>query len=81
MQTGFFEEAPGIKSITRIAFLAMIANALFVVDYQLITSSHIDIAAFLSMVSATDTVSVKCFNFDGSSFNPATGLFTVKVFK
>lgn len=50
--TGFFEEAPGVKSITRIAFFVMIVNALFVVDYQLITTTHIDIAAFLSMVSA-----------------------------
>lgn len=49
---GYFEESPGVKSITRVAFFAMIANALFVVDYQLITTAHIDIAAFLSMVSA-----------------------------
>jgi hypothetical protein len=38
-------------------------------------------ASFVAWVSSANTVSVKCFNFDGSSFNPAAGLFTVKVFK
>jgi hypothetical protein len=38
-------------------------------------------ASFVTWVSSANTVSVKCFNFDGSSFNPASGLFTVKVFK
>lgn len=38
-------------------------------------------ASFVTWVSSANTVSVKCFNFDGSSFNPAAGLFTVKVFK
>lgn len=40
-----------------------------------------DHASFVAWVSSANTVSVKCFNFDGSSFNPAAGLFTVKVFK
>jgi hypothetical protein len=38
-------------------------------------------ASFVAWVSSANTVSVKCFNFDGSNFNPAAGLFTVKVFK
>jgi hypothetical protein len=49
---GFFEEAPGQSSITRVAFFMMIVNALFVLNYQLITTGHIDVAAFLSMVGA-----------------------------
>ena len=40
-----------------------------------------DHASFVTWVSSANTVSVKCFNFDGSNFNPAAGLFTVKVFK
>lgn len=52
-KTGFFEEAPGVQSITRVAFFMMILNALFIMDYQLVTSEHhIDIAAFLSIVGA-----------------------------
>ena len=38
-------------------------------------------ASFIAWVSAADTVSVKCFNFNGSSFDPASGTFTVKIIK
>ena len=38
-------------------------------------------ASFVAWVSAADTVSVKCFNFNGSSFDPASGTFTVKIIK
>ena len=38
-------------------------------------------ASFVAWVSAADTVSVKCFNFIGSSFDPASGTFTVKIIK
>ena len=40
-----------------------------------------DHASFVAWVSAIDTISIKCFNFDGSSFDPDAGLFKVKVFK
>jgi len=52
-----------------------------VVSLGIPNASMNDHASFVAWVSATNTVSVKCFNFDGSSFNPAAGLFTVKVFK
>lgn len=51
-KTGFFEESAGIRSITRVMFAAMILNALFVMDYQLLHGIPIDIAAFLSIVGA-----------------------------
>lgn len=38
-------------------------------------------ASFVAWVSASDTVSVKCFNFDGTGFDPASGVYKVKVFK
>ena len=38
-------------------------------------------ASFVAWVSASNTVSVKCFNFNGSSFDPASGTFTVKIIK
>lgn len=40
-----------------------------------------DHASFVAWVSATNTVSVKCFNFDGTSFDPASGVFNVKILK
>lgn len=52
-----------------------------VVSLGIPNASMSDHASYVAWVSATDTVSVKCFNFDGSSFDPAAGLFTVKVFK
>ena len=44
-------------------------------------ASMSDHASYVAWVSATNTVSIKCFNFDGSSFDPAAGLFKVKVIK
>jgi hypothetical protein len=52
-----------------------------VVSLGIPNASMNDHASFVAWVSSANTVSVKCFNFDGSSFNPAAGLFTVKVFK
>lgn len=52
-----------------------------VVSLGIPNASMNDHASFVTWVSSANTVSVKCFNFDGSSFNPAAGLFTVKVFK
>jgi hypothetical protein len=52
-----------------------------VVSLGIPNASMNDHASFVAWVSSANTVSVKCFNFDGSSFNPASGLFTVKVFK
>lgn len=55
-KTGFFEETSGVQSITRVAFFMMICNAIFIIDYQLVTGANIDIAAFLSMVGAACTL-------------------------
>ena len=52
-----------------------------VVSLGIPNASMNDHASFVAWVSSANTVSVKCFNFDGSNFNPAAGLFTVKVFK
>lgn len=52
-----------------------------VVSLGIPNSSMSDHASFVAWVSASDTVSVKCFNFDGSSFDPAAGVFKVKIFK
>lgn len=38
-------------------------------------------ASFFAWVSAADTVTVRCFNIDGGTIDPASGLFKVKVFK
>lgn len=52
-----------------------------VVSLGIPNASMNDHASFVAWVSSSNTVSVKCFTFDGSNFNPAAGLFTVKVFK
>ena len=52
-----------------------------VVSLGIPNSSVNDHGAYMAWVSATDTVSIKCFNFDGSGFDPAEGVFKVKVFK
>lgn len=52
-----------------------------VVSLGIPNSSTNDHGAFMAWVSATDTVSVKCYNFDGVSFDPASGTFTAKIFK
>jgi len=52
-----------------------------VVSLGIPNSSVNDHGAFMAWVSATDTVSVKCYNFDGVGFDPAAGVFKVKVFK
>lgn len=52
-----------------------------VVSLGIPNSSVNDHGAFMAWVSATDTVSVKCFNFDGVGFDPASGVFKVKIFK
>lgn len=53
---GFFEESPGQKSIMRVMFAIMVLNALFILDYQLITTGHMDLAAFISEVTAACTL-------------------------
>lgn len=40
-----------------------------------------DHSSFVSWVSSSDTVSIKCFNFDGNTFNPASGMFKIKILK
>ena len=52
-----------------------------VVSLGIPNASTNDHGAFMAWVSATNTVSVKCFNFDGVGFNPASGVFKVKIFK
>jgi len=52
-----------------------------VVSLGIPNSSVNDHGAYMAWVSATDTVSVKCYNFDGVGFDPAAGVFKVKVFK
>jgi len=37
--------------------------------------------SFNAWVSSADTVSIKCYNFDGANIDPASGLFKIKVFK
>jgi hypothetical protein len=49
-KTGFFEEWPGQKSITRIAFLLIVITSLFISIYQVICTGHYDITEFLSMM-------------------------------
>lgn len=51
-KTGFFEESPGVRSITRVMFAMMIINGLFVMDYQLMHAQPIDIGAFIAIVGA-----------------------------
>ena len=48
--TGFFEEAPEQKSITRVAFLLLVIVSLFIAIYQVILTGHYDITEFLSMM-------------------------------
>lgn len=52
-----------------------------VVSLGISNSSVNDHGAYMAWVSATNTVSIKCYNFDGSGFDPAAGVFKVKVFK
>ena len=51
-KTGFFEESPGVRSITRVMFAMMIINGLFVMDYQLMHAQAIDIGSFIAIVGA-----------------------------
>lgn len=48
-KTGFFEESPGQKSITRAGFAGILGVALFIAIYQVITTGHYDVVAFTTM--------------------------------
>lgn len=50
--TGFFEEAPGERSITRLAFMIMILAALYIAIYQVMTTGRMDIVSFTTVAGS-----------------------------
>ena len=49
-KTNFFEEAPGQKSITRVAFMLLVIVSLFIAIYQVLTTGHYNIPEFTCMI-------------------------------
>jgi hypothetical protein len=52
-----------------------------VVSLGLPNSAVVTNASYFAWVSATDTVTIRCFNINGGSIDPPSAVFKVKVFK
>lgn len=58
-KTKYFEEAPGVQSITRVAFFIMILTALYIAVYEVMTTGNFSIVEFTTI--STTAAGLKLF--------------------
>ena len=69
--TGFFEEEPGQKSITRIAFLLLILASLFIAIWQVITTGNYNITEFITMTGVATGLKLWQKNIENKMYGKA----------